>query len=57
MKTIDELYEKWNSISPFSDGYLLVSGDHPYNYNYYYSNYYRLHFGMGLMLQSYIVTM
>ena len=29
MKTIDELYEKWNSISPFSDGYLLVSGDHP----------------------------
>lgn len=29
MKTIDELYEKWNSISPFSDGFLLVSGDHP----------------------------
>lgn len=29
MKTIDELYEKWNSISPFSEGYLLVSGDHP----------------------------
>lgn len=29
MKTIDELYEKWNSISPFSDGYLLVSGDRP----------------------------
>ena len=29
MKTIDELYGKWNSISPFSDGYLLVSGDHP----------------------------
>lgn len=29
MKTIDDLYVKWNSISPFSDGYLLVSDDHP----------------------------
>lgn len=29
MKTIDELYEKWNSISPFSEGYLLVSDEHP----------------------------
>ena len=29
MKTINELSEKWNSISPFSDGYLLVSGEHP----------------------------
>ena len=29
MKTIGELYEKWNSLSPFSDGYLLISDDHP----------------------------
>ena len=33
MKTIDELYDKWNSISPFSDGYLLVSDDHPLSFH------------------------
>ena len=29
MRTITELYEKWNSITPYSDGFLLVSDDHP----------------------------
>ena len=29
MKTITELFEKWNSITPYSDGFLLVSDDHP----------------------------
>jgi len=33
MNTIDELNEKWNSISPFSDGYLLVSGNHPLSFH------------------------
>lgn len=29
MKTIKELFEKWESISPYSGGFLLVSDDHP----------------------------
>ena len=29
MKTITELFEKWNSITPYSDGFFLVSDDHP----------------------------
>lgn len=27
--TINELQEKWNSISPYTGGFLLVSGNHP----------------------------
>ncbi|MBQ5970301.1 MAG: PD-(D/E)XK motif protein [Clostridia bacterium] len=33
MKTITELAEKWNSISPYSDGFLLVSDDHPLSFH------------------------
>lgn len=33
MKTINELNEKWNSISPYSGGYLLISGDHPLSFH------------------------
>lgn len=29
MKTITELFEKWNGITPYSGGFLLVSEDHP----------------------------
>lgn len=29
MITIDDLYEKWNNISPYTGGFLLVSGEHP----------------------------
>lgn len=29
MLTIDDLFNKWNNISPFSGGFLLVSDDHP----------------------------
>ena len=33
MKTINDLYEKWNSISPYSGGFLLVSDDHPLSFH------------------------
>lgn len=33
MMTIGELQEKWNSISPYTGGYLLVSGDHPLSFH------------------------
>ena len=33
MMTIDELQDKWNLISPYSGGYLLVSGDHPLSFH------------------------
>ncbi len=33
MKTITELAEKWNNISPYSDGFLLVSDDHPLSFH------------------------
>lgn len=29
MLTIDELYAKWNSISPYQEGFLLVFDDYP----------------------------
>ena len=29
MKTITELFEKWDSIAPYSGGFLLISDDHP----------------------------
>ena len=31
--TINELQDKWNSISPYSGGFLLVSGDHPLSFH------------------------
>lgn len=31
--TINELQEKWNSISPYTGGFLLVSGDHPLSFH------------------------
>ena len=31
--TISELQEKWNSILPYTGGYLLVSGDHPLSFH------------------------
>lgn len=33
MMTINELQEKWNSISPYSDGFYLISGDHPLSFH------------------------
>lgn len=33
MMTISELSERWNDIPQFSDGYLLVSGDHPLSFH------------------------
>lgn len=31
--TINELQDKWDSISPYSGGFLLVSGDHPLSFH------------------------
>ena len=31
--TINELEDKWNSISPYSGGFLLVSGNHPLSFH------------------------
>lgn len=33
MLTIDELYAKWNNISPYQEGFLLVSDDHPLSFH------------------------
>ncbi len=33
MLTIDELYSKWNNISPYQEGFLLVSDDHPLSFH------------------------
>ncbi len=33
MITIEELHEKWNSISPYTGGFLLVSDDHPLSFH------------------------
>lgn len=33
MMTIDELLTKWNSISPYSEGFYLISGDHPLSFH------------------------
>ena len=33
MRTIDDLYEKWNSISPYTGGFLLVSEEHPLSFH------------------------
>lgn len=33
MKTIHDLYEKWNSISPYTGGFLLVSNEHPLSFH------------------------
>ena len=37
MITIEELQGKWDSISPYSDGFLLISGDHPLSFHIGYS--------------------
>lgn len=36
--TINELTAKWNSINPYTGGFLLVSGDHPLSFHIGYSN-------------------
>ena len=33
MRTINDLYEKWNSISPYTGGFLLVSDEHPLSFH------------------------
>lgn len=33
MRTIHDLYEKWNSISPYTGGFLLVSDEHPLSFH------------------------
>lgn len=33
MISINELHKKWNSISPYAEGYLLVSGEHPLSFH------------------------
>lgn len=33
MLTIDELYAKWNSISPYQEGFLLVFDDYPLSFH------------------------
>lgn len=33
MMTINDLYEKWNSISPYTGGFLLVSDEHPLSFH------------------------
>lgn len=33
MRTIDDLYKKWNSISPYTGGFLLVSDEHPLSFH------------------------
>lgn len=38
MITICDLYKKWNSILPFSGGFLLVSDDHPLSFHIGYTN-------------------
>ena len=38
MISIKELYKKWNSISPLTGGFLLVSGDHPLSFHIGYVN-------------------
>lgn len=37
MLTIEDLYKKWNSISPYVDGFLLASDDHPLSFHIGYS--------------------
>lgn len=38
MKTINDLYEKWNSICPYTEGFLLVSDEHPLSFHIGYLN-------------------
>lgn len=38
MISIKELHKKWNSISPLTGGYLLVSGEHPLSFHIGYVN-------------------
>lgn len=38
MISIKELHNKWNNISPFAGGFLLVSGDHPLSFHIGYAN-------------------
>ena len=38
MISIKELHNKWNNISPFTGGFLLVSGDHPLSFHIGYVN-------------------
>ncbi len=33
MRTINDLYEKWNSISPYTGGFLLISDEHPLSFH------------------------
>lgn len=33
MRTINDLYEKWNSISSYTGGFLLVSDEHPLSFH------------------------
>lgn len=33
MMTMNDLYEKWNSISPYTGGFLLVSDEHPLSFH------------------------
>lgn len=33
MKTINELFDTWNNITPYSEGFLLVSEDHPLSFH------------------------
>lgn len=37
MRTINDLYEKWNSISPYTGGFLLISDEHPLSFHIGYS--------------------